>query len=59
MSQFQELYKKHFGEELIESDARGQLIRLVRLMEAVYQPITQGQFKAYIKEQVDGEGGNE
>jgi hypothetical protein len=40
LAKFKALYKKHFGEELTEQDALDKAIKLVRIMEIVYKPMT-------------------
>lgn len=42
--QFQLLYKDHFGEDISREDAYQQGIKLVRLMQLIYKPITQTEF---------------
>lgn len=41
ISDFQELYRKHFGKEIGKQEAYEKGIKLVRLMALVYKPITQ------------------
>jgi hypothetical protein len=53
VTQFQELYKKEFGEELERHDARDRFTKLVRLMEIIYKPMTQKEYddvQKHIKE---------
>jgi hypothetical protein len=44
ISQFQMLYKKHFGKDINKEDAYEQGIKLLRLMSLVYQPMSKEQF---------------
>jgi hypothetical protein len=41
---FQELYLEHFGKEISKEDAYEQGIKLLRLMSAVWKPMTQEEF---------------
>jgi hypothetical protein len=43
--QFRELYKKHFGEEITEEEAREQGIKLIGLVKNVYRPMTFSEFE--------------
>ncbi len=43
ISDFQELYRKHFGKEIGKQEAYEKGIKLVRLMSLVYKPITQAE----------------
>ena len=43
ISDFQELYRKHFGKEIGKQEAYEKGIKLVRLMSLVYKPISQSQ----------------
>lgn len=45
LTKFKALYKKHFGEDLTEQDALDKAIKLVRIMEIVYKPMTVEQYK--------------
>jgi len=47
IKQFQELYKKHFGREISQSEAIDQGEKLIRLMELVYRPMTAEEHKKY------------
>ena len=40
ITEFQELYLKHFGEEISREKAHEKGIKLVRLVELVYKPMT-------------------
>ena len=44
VKQFQALYKKRFGKEISTQDALEQGIKLVRLMEIIYQPMTKEEY---------------
>ena len=41
IKKFQELYKQKFSEELSHEEAAEQYVKLVRLVQLVYVPITQ------------------
>ena len=47
VAQFQILYKERFGKEISKDDALNIGLKLVRLMELIYQPITKNQFQEY------------
>lgn len=59
IKKFQALYLKHFGEKLDANAARVELTTLVRQMQIVYQPITYGQFDAYLDKYVNEEDKND
>ncbi len=44
ISQFQSLYKEHFGEEISKEDAYEQGVQLLRLVQLIYKPMTQKEF---------------
>jgi len=44
LDKFKALYKKHFNEELSQQDAYDKAVKLVRMMQIVYKPITQAQY---------------
>lgn len=48
---FKALYKQHFGEELSQEDAVEKALKLVRMMQLVYKPITKEQYQQVIKHQ--------
>ena len=43
IASFQALYKSTFGKEISKENAYAQGIKLLRLMSAVYKPMTQGE----------------
>jgi len=45
ITEFQALYKARFGKDIDRTEARDKLLKLVRQMEIVYQPITKKQVK--------------
>ncbi len=45
IKKYQELWKKHFKEEISKEDAYEGLTKLVRLMDIVYRPMTEAQLK--------------
>jgi len=40
ITQFQTLYKKHFGADISKEQAHEEGIKLVRLMQLIYKPMT-------------------
>ena len=40
IAKFQKLYHEHFGKEISKEEAREQGIKLVRLVELVYRPLS-------------------
>jgi len=49
VKKFQELYKKHFGEEIDKKDALKKSMKLLRLIQMIYKPMTQVEFEAVQK----------
>jgi len=45
VSKFQEIYREQFGKEISREDALEKGARLVRLMQIIYQPITEQEFQ--------------
>jgi len=45
ITKFQALYKKHFGEEIDRSRAQEEGIKLLRLMQLIYQPMTKEEYQ--------------
>lgn len=43
--QFQAIYRQQFGKEISQEDARERGIKLVRLFEIVYKPMTISDYK--------------
>lgn len=41
VKKFQDIYRKRFGKEISNEDALEKGIKLVRLMEIIYKPITE------------------
>jgi hypothetical protein len=41
VSKFQDIYRKRFGKEISRADALEKGIKLVRMMEIIYKPITE------------------
>lgn len=50
---FQELYRKNFNKEISKSEALEKGLKLLNLMKAVYQPMTQEQYDAIQKHMQD------
>ena len=44
LEKFKKLYKKYFKKDISDQEALGQGIRLVRLMELIYKPMTEGEY---------------
>lgn len=44
ISQFQLLYKEHLGKEISKEDAYEQGVKLLRLVELIYKPLTRAEF---------------
>lgn len=44
LSQFQSLCKEHFGEEISREEAHEQGIKLLRLVQLIYKPMTLEEF---------------
>lgn len=42
---FQEIYKQCFGKEISKEDAYEQGVKLVRLMEIIYKPMTKEEYE--------------
>lgn len=53
IAKFQALYRSEFGKEISAEQAYEQGIKLVRLMSAVYRPMTKEQFEKIQKHRVD------
>ena len=45
IQKYQELWLKHFNEQINKQDAQEGLIKLVRLMSIVYEPMTEAQLE--------------
>ena len=44
VTKFQDIYRKRFGKEISRENALEKGIKLVRLMEIIYKPITEKEF---------------
>lgn len=53
IAKFQALYRSEFGKEISAEQAYEQGIKLVRLMSAIYRPMTKEQFEKIQKHRVD------
>ncbi len=51
LTTFKALYKQHFGEELSQEDVLEKALKLVRMMQLIYKPITKEQYQQVIKRQ--------
>lgn len=49
LAKFKALYKSHFGEDLTPQDALDKAIKLVRMMEIVYKPMTVKQYQQVLE----------
>ena len=49
ITKFQRLYKKHFGEEISREQAHEEGIKLVRLMQLIYKPMTKADYEKLLK----------
>jgi hypothetical protein len=45
IAEFQALYKRHFGEDLSKEEAYEKGVRLIRMVQLVYRPITEKQYQ--------------
>ncbi len=53
LDRYRELYKKRFGREISREDALEPAIKLVRLIDIIYQPMTEKEWEMLQKEQKD------
>lgn len=53
VDKFQDIYRKRFGKEISQEDALEKGIRLVRLMDIVYKPITVHELEEFIKRKIE------
>jgi len=44
-TQFQEIYRKHFGKNVSKEEAQDKGIKLVNLMRVVYSPLSKEKFE--------------
>ena len=52
---FQMLYKKHFGKEISQEEAYEKGAKLLRLVELIYKPMTEDEYKQVQKRQKETE----
>ena len=52
---FQMLYKKHFGKEISREEAYEQGAKLIRLVELIYKPMTENEYKQLQKRRKETE----
>jgi len=45
LKKFQKLYKNHFGKEISRQDANEKGMKLIRLVELIYRPMTEAEYK--------------
>lgn len=55
IKQFQTLYKKHFGKEISREEAYEQGAKLLRLVELIYKPMTEDEYKQLQKRRKETE----
>jgi len=53
--QFQMLYKKHFGKEISREEAYEQGAKLIRLVELIYKPMTEDEYRQLEKRRKETE----
>ena len=53
VEKFQKIYRERFGKEISKADALEKGIKLVRLMDIVYKPITIQEFEEFIKRKIE------
>jgi len=49
LTSFKSLYKQHFGEELNQAEAREKAIKLLRMIQLIYKPITKVEYHQVLK----------
>ncbi len=49
IKKFQELYKKHFGEEISTEKAHQSAAKLLRLIQIIYKPMTAEEFEKVMR----------
>jgi hypothetical protein len=47
IAKFQALYKKHFSQELTKEDAYEKAVKLIRMVQLVYKPITEKEYQEW------------
>ena len=45
VTKFQTLYKKRFGKEISREEAYEQGVKLIRLVELIYKPMTEAEYR--------------
>jgi len=55
LTKFQDIYRKHFGEEISREKALEEGIKLVNLMKIIYKPITKEELRELQKRRSDTE----
>ena len=55
IKKFQILYKKHFGKEISREEAYEKGANLIRLVELIYKPMTEDEYKQVQKRQKETE----
>jgi len=45
ITEFQKLYEKHFGKKIDRQEAYEKGIKLIRLVELIYKPMSEDEFK--------------
>jgi len=49
ITKFQDLYKKRFNEEISREKAYEQSVKLIRLVELIYQPMTKKEYQELLR----------
>ncbi len=56
VKKFQTLYKQRFGKEISQEEAYEQGTKLLRLVELIYRPITEEEYKQLLKHYEESAG---
>ena len=56
LEKFKQLYKKRFDVELSDQDALNSAVKLLRLVEIVYKPMTKGDYEKLQKRREEAKG---
>lgn len=51
LEEFIQIYKKEFGKNISDKDARESATSLVNLLELIYKPMTQAEFDEFSKKE--------
>ena len=53
ITKYQEIYKKYYGKEISREDALEQGIKLVRLIELIYKPMTEEEYNEFLESEAE------